>query len=266
MRKKFDIGEDTLLQLGNYKIDDFKYFNMLKNKEYQVKYSRRYTTKEENIYNIENELSINDKLKVIDMFTNGFGTYTINLIKLFNADLANGNIKKDKCGYSINRNSFNKWKRINDIKDLVCDYNSRTYYAFGNEHSFNGNSLICRSNYDYYNDQDIIHQWFQDLIHRLIEIERIHFEKTDGNEIKVTKLEDMMISHWLSDGIEDKNPYQKRLWEQFYCVGTNTRDIKIQNMDLTNKVFEVYSDFNNKVKDLREEAEKEINKIAKENI
>lgn len=92
---------------------------------------------ENEICNIVKETSDAEKFELIDDFYEGKLEYLVNLNKIFNNAVRNGEIKRSSNDYfDVNNASYVAWLKRNDPKDLVSKIAGKQYT--GKIHCFNG--------------------------------------------------------------------------------------------------------------------------------
>lgn len=139
-------------------------------------------------YEIEDMLSVEEKIAFIDRERDGVASYMLALIKKWNEE--KDTIPKDKYG-EPRTVSKKAWFRKNDSRKIVdIEYTVGNYWLFKTE--FKSLSNICpytKNNFRLmYTGQHIVHQWFHDLIGELVAEERRYYKLTDTKQIKLTEL------------------------------------------------------------------------------
>lgn len=185
-----------------YKIEDLKFLNMKKIAVY--KSSPRYTNGM-SIFEIENELTREEKIELMDEMRDDIASYMLNIIKKWEDEKEE--LPKDNYGY-VKTVSKKAWIKRNDPLNIVnIKYieSLGSYYMFKNE--FKGLSLECPSTeYGYsmeHTGGDIVDQWFHDFCSALYLEEKKYFEKTDTKEIKLAEVKEKFLKyHIYFDEIE----------------------------------------------------------------
>lgn len=140
---------------------------------------------------IESELSLEDKIKIIDSHTDMTATYLLNLIKLYNNDKTSFDC--DECG-NYNVSAVNKWMKKNDTKKICsrnCSPSKEYSYYFIGRHYSNLSMITPTSLYGHYllyTGEHIVNQWFYDLLLKLKKEETDYFKTHDPIQIKLKKL------------------------------------------------------------------------------
>lgn len=235
--KRFNV-ESNLETVKDYKIEDLKYYNLYRNKKYILGHYNNFRNGNP-VYYLEDELSREEKIILIDKFTNNGATYMLNIIDKFIEDYNNGIIKHKS--YSIHKGSLKSWLNKNDKRKYISDY-SQSYYAFGHEYQLNLNSKTANGSYDCYKNEDIVNDWFHGLLTELVSIERKYFVENDDREVKITELKKYR-SGYLLDYIETEKDTE---WERFGW--SNCRDISDETL---NGALEIYRKADEQITQLR---------------
>jgi len=178
--------------MKNYKKEDLRIMNskMVKvnNQSYPQMKDGNY------IYEIENEIIIEDKLIFINIMSDNLGTYMLNLILKW--DKESDTLPKDKYNYPKTI-SITSWLNKNDTKRIISNHKGVYYYMFGQKHR--GLSSTCnKTDYGYemsYTGEHIINQWYHDLLNLLKKEEVKYFKTINSFEIKFNKLIEMSKGH-----------------------------------------------------------------------
>lgn len=176
-----------MTQTMAYKVEDLKFYNMKKESIYV---SNPYMRNGLTVFEIENTLTEEEKLKIIDEMKEGVGTYLLDTFKQWEEE--KDNLPQDTYG---NPKTVSKkaWFRKNDKKGILSKSSDLgKYWLFGTE--FKNMSTTCpATNYGYsleYTGKSIIHQWFHDLCKELYQNERKYFRENDPKEIKLAKVKE----------------------------------------------------------------------------
>lgn len=236
--KRFNV-ESYLEEVKDYKIEDLQYYNLFRDNKYKLGHYNNFRNGSP-IYYLENELNEDEKLNLIDKFTNNSGTYMLTLINKFIEDYKSGTIKQS--GYkSVHKGSLKSWLNKNDDRKYISDY-SKSYRAFGNEYRLNENSKIANGYYDCHKEENIVNDWFHNLLIELVSIEEKYYLKNDIREVKINKLKSYRGSTLL--------PYIERNtgteWEKFGW--SNCREISNETLD---GALEIYEEINEQVTELQ---------------
>lgn len=152
------------------------------------------------IFEIEVELSLEEKIKFINEIEDGKATYLLNLFTKWLKDketLPKGKYNK------INTSSKKAWIRRNDkLKIIDIEYDYGSYYFLGSKYP--DMDLKCPTTDWGYNKQytgsHIVHQWFHDLCIKLKNEENKYFKTIDPIEIKLKELKELAKGYNLSFG------------------------------------------------------------------
>ena len=142
------------------------------------------------VFQIEDELSVNEKIDFIDEVENGVATYLLNIFNKWENEY--DGLKKEASG-RVKTVSKKAWIRRNDSRGIInFKYDVGTYWLFGSE--YDDMSLIC-PNYKYnidrlYTGKHIVNQWFHDLCNKLYTKESDYFKSIDPFSIKVEKIKE----------------------------------------------------------------------------
>ena len=227
------------LMKENYKISNYIIMNSQKHIE---RFGSGYRSNEFVVYDVENELSDDEKLEIIDSLYNGIGTYMLNLIKKYLQDKEQGVIKTTKYGYSLNVGSVRAWIKRNDTKGIMCNaythYSHGRYYLFGNEHRMSlDTSPDCGYKY-LYDGEPIVRQWFHDMLRLMDKDEKDYFRKTDSVEILKSEIKEHFdnFSHIYWTNI-DLNKLNKEQLENIKNMLSSAYDSVYNTLESINKEY-----------------------------
>ena len=96
--------------IDTYKIEDLALINM-------KEYNSIIDGDNIDLFEIETEMTISDKIKFIDMMDNNNVTYLISLFELWITE--KDNLPRQKGGNNINTNSKKAWIKKHDIKNQI---------------------------------------------------------------------------------------------------------------------------------------------------
>jgi hypothetical protein len=169
-----------------YKTEGLKFYNMKKTDKHRA--NAKFTNDMFKIFEIEDQLTEQEKVEFIDNLKDGVATYLINIITKWESE--KDTLPKDRWG---NPKTVSKkaWiKRHDERKIINIEYKIGRYHLFGTE--FKTMCLICpTTEYSYnmaYTDKNIVHQWFHDLCYLLFREEQKYFKEHDEFQIKLSKL------------------------------------------------------------------------------
>lgn len=176
------------LMKENYDISKYVVMNTSKHKVWK---GESYCLREYQVYDIEDIISDSDKLEIIDSLYDGIGTYTINLINKYVHDKEEGIIKKASWG-SLNKNSLNAWIKKNDSRRIMHKAITKgygEYHLFGNSHRMSLTTPTTDFSYKrLYDEENIVKQWFHDMLVELDKNETKHFHENDSTEVLKTEI------------------------------------------------------------------------------
>ena len=180
------------LKDGKYNVEDLKFLNMEEQKIYKP---NPCNTKGLKIFAIENEMTLADKIKVIDIFKDNIATYLLNIINKW--DEEKGSLPKDKWD-APKTVSVKAWIKRNDPRGKIDnDYKIGRYHLFGEE--FKSLDTKCPSTeYNYsmeYTGENVVNQWFHNLCDEFKMKESDWFKEHDPKQIKITKLKHLGDSY-----------------------------------------------------------------------
>lgn len=161
-----------------YNKEEFKFLNMKKvHKRLKVE-----------VFQIETELSIEEKLEFIDHVADGIGTYMFEILTKWEKE--KDNLPKDIYG-SPKTVSKKAWLKRNDPRTIIDNsYKIGSYYMFKDK--IKCMDLTTPStewgNMDTYTGEHIIHQWYHSLCNKLYIEEKAYFKTIDTFEIKKSKV------------------------------------------------------------------------------
>lgn len=171
----------------SYRVEDLKFFNMKKVSVYKPNPRYRNGLK---VFEIETEMSIEDKIAFIDEIKDGTATYLLNILKKWEAE--KDALPKDQYG---NPKTVSKkaWIKRNDKRKIIdTEYKVGTYHLFSNY--YREMSTTCpTTEYGYsleYTGEHIVHQWFHDLCYELYSEEKKYFKEHDPFQKKLKKVID----------------------------------------------------------------------------
>lgn len=166
-----------------YKVEEMKFLNMKVREEcIQGIYNRRGVVK---VFEIEDKLSVEEKIAFIDEVKGGIATYLLDLFDKWEKDY--DELKKDSYG-NVKTVSKKAWLKRNDTRKKINDsYNIGHYSLFGSE--YNKMSVTCPCNM-LYSEKHIVNQWFHDLCNILYGKEKKYFQEIDPVSIKIKKVKE----------------------------------------------------------------------------
>lgn len=185
------------LLFENYNTEEYLIKNMKRESISLSKYNRSIDDK----YEIEDQLTEDQKLEIFNSHTNDLGDYLLEKIALYLDDTENDTIKRGKYD-DLNKNSLNKWLKLNDprhIFNLRYDRNYLTYHLKGTEFRM---SLTTPNHTGYvggpmlWTDKNIINEWFHLLLKELEKTEELYYRQNDITQIKCTRLKELSNKYY----------------------------------------------------------------------
>lgn len=171
-----------------YKVEDMKFLNMPVKRKTLLGPNGRENTY--SVFEIEDELSIEEKITFIDEVENGVATYLLNIFNKWEKDY--NELKKDACG-NVKTVSKKAWIKRNDTKGLIdVDDCVGAYFLLGNRYY---EMSITHPHFRYkcfkfQEEEHIVNQWFHDLCNKLYTEESDYFKTIDPFSIKVEKIKE----------------------------------------------------------------------------
>jgi len=186
-----------------YKVEDLIFYNMKTSIKHISNF--RITTGKCKIYEIEKQLTVNEKVKFIDDLKDGIASYLLNIFSKWESE--KDSLPKDNYDY-VKTVSKKAWIKRNDERKIIdIDYKIGKYWLFGTE--FKDMSTTCPSTeYSYqmaYTGGNIIDQWFHDLCDLLFREEEKYFKDHDTFQIKLSKLKELGNKHNIVFGSMELN-------------------------------------------------------------
>lgn len=202
----------------NYKKEDLKLYNM---KKEQVVH----TLSKFEVFAIEKEMLLEEKIEFIDKQKDGIATYLLELIEKWNDE-------KDGLPQHLGRPktvSEKAWIRRNDTRDLMNSYDLGTYSLFGNRYSLSTKCPKRRTSYELaYTGQHVANQWFHDLLTALYREEVKYFRENDPYTIKLNKVKSAVEKYHIYFNSMELND----------IVWNGLEDVLEENLDAYIKAFE----------------------------
>lgn len=173
--------------IGTYKKEDLKFLNMKTRNQHINNFNPKDTVYK--VYEIEDQLSLEEKINFIDELKNGIATYMLDIINKWEKE--KDSLPKDIYG-NVKTISKKAWINRNDKRNIMSKYDLGNYPICGN--SFKCLSIECpTSEYGYnnlYTGKHIVNQWFHDLCNELYEDEKKYFKSIDPLQVKLSKVEE----------------------------------------------------------------------------
>lgn len=175
------------------------------------------------VFEIEEELSEDEKVQFIDEYQDGIASYMLDLFNKWNEEkqtLPQDTYKQPKTV------SKKAWIKRNDNRNIIdTTFDIGRYYLFGNE--FSDMSLICPTG-KYgkrmlYTNKNIVNQWFHDLCVKLHKEEEVYFKSINPFHVKIAQIQQYANKYDILDN-------------------TKINDIMFANIGYENNVTEVELD------------------------
>lgn len=183
-------------ELMNWKLEDMVVSSMSGSVIY---YGASYNIKKQFQFDIEKDLSVADKLAVIDHFTDGLGTATLDVINEYECDKNNGTIKKDSWG-GLHRGSAKAWvNKHNGRGNIYQGYpeNYPQYKMFGEVFKMSLETPDTHFGYKLmWSGSSVVNQWFHLLLLDLKKQEIKYFEEHDEKTLKVKEAKQLAEKFW----------------------------------------------------------------------
>ena len=180
------------LKEGKHNPENLTFLNM---KKYGIYKNNPYMSNGLEIFAIEKEISLEDKIKIIDIFDNNIATYMLNIINKW--DDEKDSLPKDKWD-NIKTVSVKAWIKRNDpLNKIDTEFKIGKYYLF--ERRFESLNIKCPSTeYGYsmeYTGEYIVNQWFHNLCMILYKEELKWFKENNPLQIKINKVKKLGNSY-----------------------------------------------------------------------
>ena len=222
----------------NYKKEDMKFLNMT-TREVFIPGANKIGGMYE-IFEIEDELNIQEKIKFIDKFKDGLASYLINIIQKWE-DEKDG-LSKDNRGH-IRTVSKKAWIKRNDPRKIIDNkYDIGKYYFMGNKYT--ELTLECPMSYGHrelYMGSHIANQWFHSLCLELKDKEQKYFESIDSRSIKFKKLKEYISMY----GIFESDILNDIKWNGKDDLTEKDIDMYIKHFE---KIDEIYKSVSTEIK------------------
>ena len=176
------------LKEGKHNPENLTFLNMEKHSIYKT---NPYMRNGLEIFEIEKEISLEDKIKIIDIFDNSIATYMLDIINKW--DDEKDFFPKDKWD-NPKTVSIKAWIRRNDPKKKIdTEFKIGKYHLF--ERRFKLLDIKCPSTeYGYsmeYTGEHIVNQWFHNLCKVFYEAELKWFKENNPLQIKINKVKEL---------------------------------------------------------------------------
>jgi len=172
-----------------YKVEDLRFYNMKTSIKHISNF--RINTGECKIFEIEKQLTENEKVKFIDGLKDGVASYLLNILSKWETE--RDTLPKDNYDH-VKTVSKKAWIKRNDERNIIDkEYKLGSYCVFGTK--FMKMDTTCpTTEYSYrlaHTGENIINQWFHDLCRLLYLEEQKYFKEHDIFSIKLSKLKDL---------------------------------------------------------------------------
>lgn len=173
----------------NYDVKDLRFLKMAREPLYKLNANSAL------VFEIEKELTLVEKIKIIDALHDGIATYMLELIAQWEEDV--DSLPKQR-GHRVKTVSFQAWIRRNDdrkkISESTLGSSLGTYRMFGERYNIQWGTTI--PDYEFsinpqslaYSSRHVVHQWFHDLCDELYRHEASYHKNHDPVNIKIKTL------------------------------------------------------------------------------
>lgn len=193
------------------------------------------------IYEIEDKLTDEEKLEIIDSHTDGLGTYILNLIDKYIEDKDNGTIRRASWG-SLHMGSLKSWIKKNDKREVMTRYMTSAYgryNLFGTWYRMT--KEVPNTEFGYkmlYDGEPIVRNWFHNLLNELKKEEDKYFLEHDDSEVLKTEIRSLIGKassiHYISADLD--NMSKDRL-EELRNILKLTVEIAETNLKMIDNVY-----------------------------
>lgn len=174
----------------SYDISKYIVMNESKTKQYAGSDSV-YRDHTFDVYDIEKQLTDEEKLQVIDSRTNGLGTYILNLIKKYNEARVDGTIRKVSYG-SLHKRSLQSWIDKNDPRKVMCAVITKgygQYRLFRQQYRMTLDTPETEFGYKLpYDSEPVVRNWFHNMLIEIENEEVSHYKAHNDVEILKTSI------------------------------------------------------------------------------
>lgn len=224
-----------------YKKEELKLINMEKIKKI-INDSDEVT-----VFSIEDIYSVDDKIKFIDNLKDGVASYMLKLLSIWEKDRSSLPVTIYK---TVKVNSLKAWLRKNDTMDYI-DKDEGYYYLFGNRYTLDNKDKCPKTRHGYdllYTGENIVHQWFHDLLFQLYIDEIKYFKSINPYEIKLKKVKDYGKQYRI---IFDNSVLNDIIWNGRADIDEKTLDLCIEAYEqLENNIKTISINLNSKIPNL----------------
>lgn len=223
-----------------YKIKDLQFINT----DYEeVRLERKGMIK---IFSIEKRYSLDEKKKFIDELENGIASYMLELIEKWKNDrdtLPQTMYKK------VRVTSLKAWLKRNDKKKCITNDEDGCYTLFGSIYNLDDYDICPLYKYEInypYTGENIVHQWFHDLINKLYYKEVDYLRSIDPFEIKLQKVIDYAEQYNI---YFENRTLEDIVWNRYRDISEKTLDTFLAAYEqLGDAVNEITVNLNEKIK------------------
>lgn len=196
-----------------------------------------YNRKEEFKWDIEDQLTEQDKLQIIDHIADGLGSYLIETIQVYESDKVNGTIKTGRYD-SLHRGSVASWIRKHGRDNVLFQGYPESYpvyRVFGD--TFRLSLKTPETKYGYkemWDGKHVINQWFHLLLIDLKKKEQEYFRTHDEKSIKLNEIESLEQMLWYFDlkKVDLRDASLKQVSERLAKLQNIVDGVKAQIKDL----------------------------------
>lgn len=193
------------------------------------------------IYEIEDKLTDEEKLEIIDSHTDRLGTYVLNLIDKYIEDKNNGTIRTANWG-NLHMGSLKSWIKKNDKREVMTRYMTSAYgryNLFGTWYRMTKNVPVTEFGYKMlYDGEPIVRSWFHNLLNMLKKEEDTYFLEHDESEVLKTEIRSLIDKvsriHYIS---VDLDSMSKDKLEELRNILKLTVDVVETNLKAIDNVY-----------------------------
>jgi len=226
--------------MQNYKKEEMKFLNMNRTDIYV---SNPNNINGYQVFKIEKEFTLEEKISFIDKMEDGIASYLIALIEKWE-------MEKDELPQSSGSPktvSKKAWIKRNDTRNIIDnDYKIGRYHVLRT--AFSNMTLTCPTTeygHSYaFTGQHVAHQWFHDLCNKLHYQEQEYFKSIDPKSIMLNEVEEMGDKFGTCFNNKELND----------IVWNRKIDVEMKNLQL-------YLDAYKKLEDTMTNIERELNEI-----
>lgn len=227
-----------------YKLEDMRFLNMETRTQHICNANKK--GGDYKVFELEDQLTIEEKIQFIDELKDGVASYMLNIINKWEEEKEF--LPKDQYK-NVKTISHKAWINRNDNRNIMSRYDLGKYNIFRNE--FKCLSLDCPTTKNGYNElytgSHIVNQWFHDLLRQLKIEERKYFESIDPVSIKIDKVQEMARNNTLFGSITIND-----------IVYNRKQDVSEKELDIYINAYEKLEEY---IKNLSQDIENKVNEL-----